>query len=132
MRALRVGIVGAGYIARVHSAAYCAIPGTFSDAPRTLALRAVADTAPQRAQALRSAWGWERVCTDWREVTQAVDVDLVDICVPNVFHAPIALDALLHGKHVICEKPLATDLESARAMCDAVSARDLIAQVCFY
>ena len=49
----------------------------------------------------------QRSHDDWREITRADDIDVVDICVPNVFHAEVACDALAHGKHVICEKPIA-------------------------
>ena len=59
-------------------------------------------------------------------------MDLVDICVPNALHAEIAIDALAHGKHVVCEKPLASDWSSARAMVQAAAAADRVTQVCFY
>jgi predicted dehydrogenase len=128
----RIGIVGAGFIGDVHSAAYRAVPGIFAEAPRRVTLAAVADANAERAQQLSSAWGWERCESDWRAVTRADDVDVVDVCVPNVLHAEIAIDALRHGKHVICEKPLAADVASAQAMLEAAQASGRIAQVCFY
>lgn len=132
MRKLRIGIVGAGYIAGLHSAAYLTVPGTYAEAPRLLQLVAVADSDRQRAIAASSQWGWGRAQTEWQAITRAEDIDLVDICVPNALHAEIAVDALAHGKHVICEKPLAHDLASAEAMHAAASTSDRLAQVCFY
>ncbi len=128
----RIGIVGAGFIADVHSAAYRAVPGIFAEVPRKVTLAAVADASAERAQRLVSAWGWERAEQDWKAITRADDVDVVDVCVPNALHAEIAIDALAHGKHVICEKPLAHDLAAARAMLAAAEASGRIAQVCFY
>lgn len=129
---VRVGIVGSGYIAGAHSAAYRTVAGTYPDVPRHVELVAAADVDAARADDLARSWGWARSTTDWREVTRADDVDLVDVCVPNAFHAEIACDALAHGKHVICEKPIANTVDNARAM--AVAARDAgrVAQVCFY
>jgi predicted dehydrogenase len=129
---VRIGIVGAGFIGDIHSAAYRAVPGIFADAPRRVTLAAVADRDHARAQQLASAWGWERTESDWKAVTRAEDVDVVDVCVPNMLHAEIAIDALEHGKHVICEKPLAHDVAAAREMCAAADSAGRIAQVCFY
>ncbi|HEY1853327.1 MAG TPA: Gfo/Idh/MocA family oxidoreductase, partial [Solirubrobacterales bacterium] len=129
---VRVGIVGAGYIAQVHSAGYRSVVGTYDDGPEAVELVVVADGAADRAAELSRAWGWQRAETDWRQVTRAEDVSVVDVSVPNVLHAEIAIDALEHGKHVICEKPLAHDLESALAMAAAAQRSGQLAQVCFY
>lgn len=129
---IRVGIVGSGGIAHAHSAAYRLVAGTYPDVPRDVRLVAAADVDAARAADLESAWGYERSHDDWRRITRADDIDVVDVCVPNVFHAEVACDALAHGKHVICEKPLAHRWDAARDM--AVAARDAqrVAQVCFY
>jgi predicted dehydrogenase len=129
---VRVGIVGSGYIAGAHSAAFRTVAGTYPDVPRHIDLVATADVDAGRAEALASAWGWSRSTTDWRQVTRADDVDLVDICVPNAFHAEVACDALAHGKHVICEKPLANTADNALAMATAARDAGRVAQVCFY
>src|ERR1700693_5750414 len=99
---LRVEIVGAGYIAGVHSAAYRCVPGTFPEGPRQLELAAVADADTERRAALQSRWDWQRLEHEWQAITRSDDIDVVDVCVPNSLHAEIAIDALAHGKHVIC------------------------------
>lgn len=129
---VRVGIVGSGYIAAAHSAAYKHVAGTYPDVARSVVLAAAADTDLARAQALADGWGWQRVTTDWQEITRSPDIDLVDICVPNIFHVDVACDALAHGKHVICEKPLAHDAVAAKRMADAAASSGTVAQVCFY
>jgi predicted dehydrogenase len=132
MDQLRVGIVGAGYIAGLHSAAYKTVPGTYPDAVRTIKLHAIAEVDRRRAADLQRRWGWQQLHEEWRQITQADEIDLVDICVPNHMHAEIAIDALEHGKHVICEKPLADTVESAARMAAAAASSDRVAQVCFY
>ena len=129
---VRIGIVGTGYIAGAHSAAYRTVAGTFPDAPRDVQLIAAADLDPQRALGLANGWGWRRSHADWREITRADDIDVVDICVPNAFHAEVACDALAHGKHVVCEKPIADRWERARDMVLAAAEARRVAQVCFY
>jgi predicted dehydrogenase len=129
---VRVGLIGAGYIAGVHSAAYRAVKGTFPTMSADVALAAVADVDRDRARSVADAWGWAESTDDWRRVTRADDLDLVDICVPNALHAEIAIDALEHGKHVVCEKPLAADAHSAEQMVAAAAGSDLVSDVCFY
>lgn len=129
---LRIGIVGSGNIAFAHSAAYRLVAGTYGEVPRDIRLVAAADVAADRAAELARAWGFERCHADWREITRADDIDVVDICVPNVFHAEVACDALAQGKHVICEKPIANNWESARDMAAAAQQAKRVAQVCFY
>lgn len=129
---IRVGIVGSGGIAHAHSAAYRLVAGTYPDVPRDIRLVAAADVDVARAGDLASAWSYERSHDDWHRITRADDIDVVDVCVPNAFHAEVACDALAHGKHVICEKPIAHNWQAARDMAAAAAEAQRVAQVCFY
>ena len=60
-----------------------------------------------------------RGTTDFHELINADDVDIIDICVPTPGHVDLALAALASGKHVMCEKPLATSSADARRIADA-------------
>lgn len=131
-RTLRVGLVGAGYIAGVHSAAWRAVAGTFPELDLDIELAEIADADLSRAEAQSRAWGWERARPDWTELTTSEKLDVVDICVPNDLHGVIAVDALSNGKHVVCEKPLAIEADDARSMVEAARRPGLLAQVCFY
>jgi predicted dehydrogenase len=131
-RPVRVGLVGAGYIGAIHSAAYRVVRGTFPHNVPPVELVHVADADATRAEATADAWGWGRHGDEWQAVTRADDIDMVDVCAPNHVHAAIAIDAARHGKHVVCEKPLAGDPEEAAAMAEAVRAAGVLAQVCFY
>jgi predicted dehydrogenase len=118
--ALRVALLGQKFMGRAHSNAWSQV-GRFFDLP--LAVRQVAvggrDAAELAAFARR--WGWGHTSTDWRELAEARDVDLLDVATPNDLHAAPALVALAAGKHVACEKPLAGTLADARAMRDAAA-----------
>lgn len=102
--ALRAGFVGAGFMAAVHSRA--------ARAARAELAGAAASSAASAERAARSL-GLERSYTSVQELLSDGDIDIVHICTPNTTHAAFALAALDAGKHVICEKPLATSVGDA-------------------
>src|SRR5262249_24126031 len=59
------------------------------------------------------------------------DIDIVHVCTPNDVHAAITLQAIAAGKHVVCEKPLATDLDSARRLAVTADETGVVAAVPF-
>ena len=110
-RTVRVGVVGAGSIARAsHVPNYAQVPG--------VKLAAICDVDEQRAQALAGEFDIPKVLTDYKKLLKE-DLDAISICAPNVYHAPVALEAFGRGIHVLCEKPMATTAKDAQAMVDA-------------
>ncbi|MGX9357424.1 Gfo/Idh/MocA family protein [Roseobacteraceae bacterium S113] len=109
---IRAAILGGG-IGAEHFAAYRALPGWHA--------AMIVDQDPERRAALATdgTIGAETI-----EEALASDVDVIDICLPPALHAPVAIRALAAGKHVICEKPLATSLEEADAMEQAAREAD--------
>ena len=97
---LRVGLIGAGSVGRgEHLPAWAALP--FAD------VVAVADPSSVAIGQAVAKFPIRDTFSDWRKLLQVDDLDVVDVCTPNVFHAPISLAALRRGLHVLCEKPLA-------------------------
>jgi len=113
--ALRVALIGHGFMGAAHSVGWRQAPAAFDLplAPRMAVL--VGRDAAKTADAARR-WGWAETSTDWRSVIERDDIDLVDIVTPGDSHAEIAIAALKAGKHVLCEKPLANSVEEAEAM----------------
>src|SRR5207302_3939815 len=68
------------------------------------------------AAAAAHNFGFEEAHTDWQAIVEREDIDIVDIVTPNDLHGEIAVAAAEHGKHVLCEKPLALDAVSAERM----------------
>jgi predicted dehydrogenase len=128
---VRVGMVGSGFMAKTHSLAYAGATMLAGDALPQVSRVRIADVVDALAQSAARSYGWGEATTDWQAITRADDVDLVDVVTPNFAHAEIAIDAARHGKHVLCEKPLATNLEDARAMYRAVRDAGVRSQVGF-
>jgi predicted dehydrogenase len=105
-RKLRVGIVGGGFMGRVH--------GRSALVAGAQVVGAVG-SSPARAEAAAEATGAERGFADLDELL-AEDIDVVHVCTPNHTHLPVALKALEAGKHVVCEKPLATSVQDAAGL----------------
>ena len=108
-------------MARTYSLALSAVYGLAWPAAPEIRRRRLADVSRRLGENTAQAWGWEELSDDWRAVTRADDVDLVFVLTPNDSHAEISIDALAHGKHVLCEKPLSNTLEGARAMARAAT-----------
>lgn len=111
---IRVGLVGSGLMGAMHSETYRRLE-MLSQTP-LFSLQRLASRNERTSGALASRFGWQQAVGDWRELTRAEDVDVIDICTPEDSHCEIALDALAHGKHVFCEKPLAACESDAREM----------------
>ena len=92
-------------------------------------IRAVADVSEERRQLAATHFPGARIYADHATLldAEANNLDFVDIATPPSEHAAIAIAALQHGLHVLCEKPLATSIDDAQAMLDqARSARRVI------
>ncbi|GGG21911.1 Gfo/Idh/MocA family protein [Paenibacillus abyssi] len=111
---IRLGIIGAGAIGNVHMNTFKRIPDVF--------LAAVTDTylplAEQRAREHEIAVVHENP----QALLEDKDIDAVVIGVPNQFHAPLAIEALRQGKHVLLEKPMSIDSATARTIVEAKEA----------
>ncbi len=94
-------------------------------------LRAVATRSAAGGRDAANALGAERAESDAAGVLEATDIDVVHICTPNATHADLALRALHAGKHVVCEKPLATTAQDARILAETAQARGRVAAVPF-
>ena len=122
MGTLGVAIVGTGMIGAVHRRA-AVLAGAV--------VRGVAASSPERAREVAQAWGAGRGYAGIEEVVADPQVQVVHICTPNHLHRAMAEAALGAGKHVVCEKPLATTLEDARALAALAASSGLVATVPF-
>ncbi len=121
MREVGIGVIGHGFIGKVHSNAYLKIPFTFASPAAVPRLEAMCGRNQAGVADMARRFGYARSCTDWREIVADPEIDIVDVCTPEDVHAAPSIAAAAAGKHVICEKPLAVTVEDAKAMAEAVS-----------
>ncbi len=122
MSTLGIAIVGTGMIGAVHRRAAMLAGAT---------VRGVAASSPARAQEVAQAWGLPRGYGGIEDVVGDPQVQVVHVCTPNHLHRAMAQAALEAGKHVVCEKPLASTLEDARALAALARSTGLVATVPF-
>ena len=110
---LKVGVIGVGGIAHTH------YPG-WMESPDAEVV-AFADIKPDILARVGKEQGITRLYEKNDDLINDPEIDIIDICTPNMFHRPLAVQALEAGKHVICEKPLAPTPEDIRMI---IAARD--------
>ena len=110
---VNVGVIGCGSIAQNrHFPEY--------DSHQETNIMAVCDIDQDRANAAAQRYN-AQAYTDYIELLKNKDIDVVSVCTPNYLHASITIAALEAGKHVLCEKPMATSLKEAEKMNEAAA-----------
>lgn len=112
-RTLGVGMLGYGFMGRMHTFAHKTMPIYYQPPPVRTELRAVCTSREETARAAAEGGGYSRWTTDFRRVVEADDVDIVHVCTPNHLHLPALKAAVSAGKHVYCDKPVTASLEEA-------------------
>lgn len=109
---LKVGIIGCGAISqRRHLPEY--------DNRQDVEIIAVCDMNLERAKEIAAKLGIKYAFQTHEELLELEEIQAVSVCTPNHLHASVAIQAMNKGKHVLCEKPMATTLEDARRMLEA-------------
>jgi predicted dehydrogenase len=126
MTSLGVGLIGTGFMGKSHALAWNAVASVFGDVARPR-LAVLAEATRELGERRAAAFGFARATGDWRDLVADPAVDVVSITAPNAFHAEMAVAALEAGKHVWCEKPMATSLAEAERMRAAARASGRVA-----
>ena len=116
MRRLRIGVIGTGTIA------YGSHLPAIAQLRDELELVAVADVREDVVQHVAQRFGAQSWYTDYHDLLARPDIDLVDVCTPEFLHREQVVAAAQAGKHIHCEKPMASSVEEADAMIAAARA----------
>jgi predicted dehydrogenase len=111
MSSLKVGVIGVGGIAKSH------MPGW--EASQNAEVVAGADLSQDALDGWSSKYNVASTSTDVADLLNNPDIDIIDVCTPNMYHTELTIAALEAGKHVICEKPLAPTPADIQKMIDA-------------
>jgi predicted dehydrogenase len=108
MRPIRTAIFGTGFMGRVHLEAVRRV--------ESVEAAAIAGRNAEAARLLGTGFSVPMITADYQEILRDPAIDAVHICTPNAQHFPMAKDAMQAGKHVLCEKPLATSVEEGEEL----------------
>ena len=131
MKTYKVGLIGAGFMAKAHSIAYAGMPMFFWPAPGLTVKKTIADLTQERADDAAASFGFEKGTANWKDIINDPEIDIVDICTPNDAHAEIAIAAAQAGKHILCEKPISRTVEEAKEMYHAVKKAGVVNMLAF-
>ena len=116
MSTLKIGVIGIGVIATTKH-----IPSLLKR--DDIEIKALCDIDTSRCEAANKNFGLNaKIYEDYRELCADEELDVVHVCTPNPLHCPMTLEALAHGKHVHCEKPMACTYEDTQKMIAAAKA----------
>jgi predicted dehydrogenase len=121
-KALGVGIVGFGFIGKVHAFAHRTVPLFYDLPPRTRLVGVCTATAESGRKARETA-DFEFATTDPAELLARDDIGIIHCCTPNDAHRDLLLAAMEAGKHVYCDKPLTRTVEEAEEVSAFADAR---------
>lgn len=129
MDELRIGIIGFGFMGKTHTYGYKTIPLYYGGLPYKIKLAGVCDTVPGVAEKAKESLDFEFATDNPEDIFNCKDIDIVDICTPNVYHKEGVLKALKAGKHVYCDKPLASSFEETKEITERLKGCDVITQM---
>ena len=123
MKKLRIGMVGAGNIAKTHLDAYKSVENA--------EIVAICDINPETLAETAKIYGIEKTYATEAEMLANEELDACDVVVWNCSHAECTIMALNAGKHVLCEKPMATNAKEAQDMIDAAEKNNKLLMIGF-
>jgi predicted dehydrogenase len=129
-RKLGIGVVGLGWMGRVHTTSYRRLVEHFPGLGVEPRLVIASDLAADRREHAERV-GFEATTEDWRAVVEHPDVEAVSVTTPNVMHREVALAAIAAGKHVWVEKPVGRGLDDTLAVAEAAERAGVVSGVGF-
>ena len=127
-KAIRVGIIGTGFMGETHAYAYNTLPA-FTRGAMHVALSGVASREAERGEAFARRFGVGKAYTNWRAMVD--EVDAVSVCTPNALHGEQAAYALEKGVHVYLDKPMTATLAEAQALAALAQKSGAVAQIAY-
>ena len=130
-RPVGVGLISVGWMGKVHSRAYLALPIVYPELGIKPRLVIAADNVQERADYARDVLGYEKVTLDYHDVLNDPEVDVVSICAPNFLHAEIGIAAAKAGKAFWIEKPVGRNAAETESVEKAVMAAGVVTSIGF-
>ena len=131
MTELGVGIVGYGFIGKVHTYAHRTLPLFYDPLPAKTRLIGVCTATEASGIKAKEQAGFEFATRDYHDLLARDDIQIIHCCTPNDAHHALLLDALSAGKHVYCDKPLTRTLAEAEEVAARARTTDRVHRMTF-
>ncbi|MFW6181652.1 MAG: Gfo/Idh/MocA family protein [Spirochaetota bacterium] len=132
MQTYGVGIIGAGFMGKTHTYDYVNMPLYYDGLPFKVRLVGICNRTLSKAERLRDDFGFDFATSDYRDLLERDDIQVIDVCTPNHLHREQIIASLRAGKHVYADKPLCiTDREADEIVAEARKT-GLVRQVAFH
>src|SRR5579872_3963567 len=118
MKRFKAAVFGTGFVARIHIEALRRLGN--------VEVVAVAGSSKEKAQRFVDEVYIDRAVGDYRELLSDSEIDVVHICSPNSLHFEQAMTSMAKGKHIVCEKPLASSVEEGKEMLAVAKQKNLV------
>lgn len=132
MKTYNVGIIGLGFIGKVHTCGYENLKYYYPDRRFRVKLFGVCEGSGAILEKLKQDFSFSFYTTDYKALINHPEIDAVDICTPNALHKEQLLEAIKAGKHIYCEKPLVPDFKSSKEVIQALKGFNGVHQVSFH
>jgi len=132
MKTYNVGLIGFGFIGKVHAYGYDTLKHYYPDCMFGARLFGICSRRQETVDEAKRTLGFSYGTTDCTELINHPDVDVIDICSPNNLHVEQLLEVFKAGKPVYCEKPIVCDMPEANAIADALKGYDNVHRMAFH
>lgn len=127
---LKIGLIGFGNMGKAHLFSINALPIFYENSDFSASVYGLCTAHPQKAENIAQKYGIVEAYENEDALIEADDIDVVDICTPNIYHFETVKKAIAAGKHVLCEKPLCLTCDEAIKLRELASQAEKKGQVC--
>ena len=110
---INIAVIGTGFMGKTHSYSIANLPVFYENLPFKAVLHTVCSRDKEKGDEIKNEWGFLRCETDIDNILANKEIDVIDICTPNIYHFDVILKALDAKKNIYCEKPLVISSEQA-------------------
>ena len=126
-----IGLLGFGSMGKTHAFCVDNLKYYYSSLPFSARIKGVCTTNIERSRVIAEEYGFDIATADEDELIYSPDIDIIDVCTPNIHHFDTVKKAILAGKHVYCEKPLCTTAKEAEELAELAKKSGRICTVVF-
>jgi predicted dehydrogenase len=132
MKTYGIGIIGAGFMGKTHTYNYVNIPLFYDGLPYKIKLVGICNRTLSKAERLRDDFGFEFATSNYMDMLERDDIDIIDVCTPNNVHHEQIMNSFKAKKHVYADKPLCITDREADEIVELAESTDVVSQIAFH